>query len=276
VAELRLHEPTSSSIRDPWPSARTASATAIASARAAVATLVTVALAAQYGQSVTFWHHVGVTSIPGKSLDFALFFTEDSNAAAVVVLVVGVVRLALATPPTTAWTTTRLAVTVCVVMTAVADNVLLRGMPHPDGSVLPWADDVVHIVGPALVLLDWFVAPDRVRLPVRLRTVGVVAAAPVVWLVVTLARGPFTGDQASDAVHYYPYGFLDPDTSRYGYGSVAGYVLALLVFLTVTTLALSWSTWLPWPRSRPSTGRIPYRGTGTTTPTVAADPSDGP
>lgn len=262
MADLQLHEPTSSAPRArahrnarpgrAGAATRDATAILVASVRAATATLVTVALVAQYGQSVSFWHHVGVTSIPGKTLDFALFFTEDSNAAAVVVLVVGVVRLALAVPPTTAWTTTRLAVTACVVLTAVADNVLLRGLPHPDGSVLPWADDVVHIVGPALVLVDWFVAPDRVRLPLRLRTVRLVAAAPVVWLLVAMARGPFTGDQASDAVHYYPYGFLDPDTSRYGYGSVAGYVLALLVFLTVTTLALSWSTRLRTPRPAPS------------------------
>jgi len=257
VAALQLHQSTPSPTSAP--PARNAPATGIASARAAVATLIALALAAQYGQSVVFWHHIGVTSIPGKTLDFALFFTEDSNAAAVVVLVVGVVRLALAVRPTTAWTTTRLAVTVCVVMTAVADNVLLRGLPHPDGSVLPWADDVVHIVGPALVLLDWLVAPDRVRLPVRLRTVGLVAAAPVVWLVVTLTRGPFTGDQASDAVHYYPYGFLDPDTSRYGYASVAAYVLALLLFLTVTTLALCWSTRLRW-HPRPLTSRRPGDG----------------
>lgn len=231
----------------------------VAGARVAVAVLIVAAVVAQYAHSVHFWHHVGVTSIPGKTLDFLLFFTEDSNIATAVVLVVGAVRTSRRLAPTVRWTTVRLTVTVCMIVTGVADGVLLRGLPKVPGSVLPWADDVLHIVAPVIVLVDWFVGPDRVRLRPAARLVGIVAAGPVVWLAVTLLRGPFTGDQASDAVHYYPYGFLDPDTSRYGYGSVAAYVVALFVFLTVAVLLLAWSTrtapllaWATRPRARRS------------------------
>lgn len=218
----------------------------VATARIAAAALIVVAITGELLQSIHFWHTIGVRGIPGKALDFFLFFTEDSNLAAVAVFVIGAVMLLRhgVRTPSVHWVTARLTVTSAVVLTSLGDNLLLRGTVPP-AAVIPWADTSLHIVAPALVLLDWLLGPDRRR--VRVSTVGTALIAPVIWLVVTMLRGPFTGDQASSARHYYPYFFLDPDHFANGYLTVAVYVIAFFVAFCVVSLLLVWTKRWPAP-----------------------------
>jgi hypothetical protein len=226
----------------------------VATARIAAAALIVAAITGELMQSIHFWHTIGVRGIPGKVLDFFLFFTEDSNLGAVAVFVIGAVMLLRHGVQTTSarWVTARLTVTSAVVLTSLGDNLLLRGTVPP-AAVIPWADASLHIVAPALVLLDWFLGPDRRR--VRASTVWKALIAPVIWLVVTMLRGPFTGDQASSARHYYPYFFLDPDHFANGYLTVAPYVGAFFVAFCVVALLLVWTTHWRAP------GAVPERGT---------------
>jgi hypothetical protein len=225
----------------------------IATARFAAAALIVAAITGELLQSIHFWHTIGVRGIPGKVLDFFLFFTEDSNMAAVAVLVVGGVMLLRhgVRAPSVAWVTARLTVTSAVVLTSLGDDLLLRGTVPP-AAVIPWADASLHIVAPALVLLDWFLGPDRRR--VRAATVGTALIGPVIWLAVTMLRGPFTGDQASSARHYYPYFFLDPDHFANGYLTVAVYVIAFFVAFCVVALLLVWTTHWRAPGAAPEGG----------------------
>jgi hypothetical protein len=205
--------------------------------RLLTALAVLVAVIAQYAVSSAYWRSVGVEGIWGKTLDFLLYFTIESNLLAGVVLAVGAVRLLRRGPlPGRGWTTLRLSATTYMMTTGVVYNLLLRGLPTIPGASLPWSNEVLHVAVPALVLLDWLLAPDRRALGYG--AVGRVVVFPLVWVAVTLARGPFTGNEVTGAATYYPYPFLDPATSAAGYGAVAVWILVIAAFICGVALLL--------------------------------------
>src|SRR5690606_14996859 len=92
-----------------------------------------------------------------------------------------------------------------------------------------WTNEVLHVVAPILLLLDWLVAPGRRRL--EFSTVGIIVIYPIVWAAYTMVRGPFVSDALTGATSWYPYPFLNPDTSPNGYLSVAFYILLIAVVI---------------------------------------------
>lgn len=206
--------------------------------RIATAVAALVGVTAQYRVNLAYWQGLGVTGLAGKTLDFALFFTVEANLLGAVVLLVGGVRLARGrvADPSAAWVTLRLASTVYLLITGLVWNALLRGLPGPPALELDWANQIVHVAVPVVVLLDWLVAPDR--RPLGVGAIGRVVAFPLAWILVTLLRGPVTGDEIDGSATYYPYGFLDPASSPGGYGTVAGYVVGLTIAVCAITGAL--------------------------------------
>jgi hypothetical protein len=65
---------------------------------------------------------------------------------------------------------------------------------------VPWSDQLLHFVIPALAVLDWVSAPGRGRAPWR--TVAFTAVFTAAWGAFTFFRGQIVG--------WYPYFFLDP------------------------------------------------------------------
>ncbi|MFT2707605.1 Pr6Pr family membrane protein [Clavibacter zhangzhiyongii] len=197
--------------------------------RFATAAAALIGVIAQYRVNLDYWTSLGLPGIAGKSLDFALFFTTEANLIGVVVLAVGGARLlrGRVADPSVAWVTLRLASTVYLLITGIVWNLLLRGVPGPPALELDWANQIVHVAVPIVMLLDWFVAPDR--RPLGGGAIGRLIVFPLAWMAVTLGRGPFTGDQATGSATYYPYGFLDPASSPGGYTTVAEYVVGLTV-----------------------------------------------
>jgi len=126
-----------------------------------------------------------------------------------------------------------------MVTTGIVYNLLLRGLPTIPGGSLPWSNEVLHVAVPLLVLLDWLLAPDRRALGYG--AVGRVVVFPLVWVAVTLARGPFTGNEVTGAATYYPYPFLDPATGGGGYGTVAVWVVVIAALICGLTLLLTWA-----------------------------------
>ena len=179
--------------------------------RLAVAALGLVALAAQF--RVTLVNDFSV-------VNFFSYFTNLSNLLAVVVLTVGAVRTARGTPDTRAWSLARASTVVALVFVGLVFNLLLAGLDV--GAVIPWVNVVVHMLVPAVVLVDWLVLPPEGRLPWRAVAVGVVF--PVAYSVYSLVRGAVVG--------FYPYPFYDPSAVG-GAGGVALYLLALVVALVV-------------------------------------------
>jgi hypothetical protein len=85
-------------------------------------------------------------------------------------------------------------------------------------TALAWVNTVVHQLMPIAVIADWLLDPPRHWISFRDSLAWL--AYPLGWTAYTLPRGPIAG--------WYPYPFLDPANG--GYGSVALYVVAILVF----------------------------------------------
>ncbi|PPF20867.1 hypothetical protein C5B95_07345 [Rathayibacter sp. AY1A7] len=109
---------------------------------------------------------------------------------------------------------------------AVIYNTLVPGT----GTAPPWVSAVLHVVLPALVLLDWIVVADRG--PLSWRRLWVVLPYPIVWVVVVLVRGATDG--------WVPYGFLLPENGA----------LSLVLHVTGLTCAVLLAGVLVWALSR--------------------------
>jgi len=93
---------------------------------------------------------------------------------------------------------------------------------------LAWVDFVLHKLFPLIVVADWLIDPPTTRLGVRDALLWLIY--PIVWAVLTVARGAFDG--------WYPYPFLDPANG--GYVQVA-ITIALITFgFVALSLGFAW------------------------------------
>jgi hypothetical protein len=119
----------------------------------------------------------------------------------------------------------RLASLIGITVTGIVAAVALP--PSPSYSTLNLlCDRLLHIVVPLLTLVGWVAFGPRGR--VRREDLLPTLIWPVVWLLSTLAVGPF--------VSWYPYPFLDVDTIGYGRTLVNCVVVAVL-FLALAAAA---------------------------------------
>ncbi|MGB4776811.1 Pr6Pr family membrane protein [Microbacterium sp.] len=152
----------------------------------------------------------------GNPFDFFGYFTNQTALLTSIVLIVTGV-LTLRRRPVPAWLcTVRAIATTSVIIVAFVYNVIVPGT----GSAPPWISTILHIVFPALVILDWMLVRDRPALPWR--QLPLVLVYPGTWLVVVLVRGATDG--------WVPYGFLLPER---GVASLALTVIALAAALMV-------------------------------------------
>ncbi|MBI5159959.1 MAG: Pr6Pr family membrane protein [Micrococcales bacterium] len=211
-------------------------------------------LAAIVGQLITtsaFWDSRGITDHTILFVNFFSFFTIDSNVLAVVVLAVGAVVLLRGGVEPRLFGTVRAAVTAYMAVTGIVYNLLLRGVNVSEGLVLPWSNEVLHVVGPLLVVGDWLFAPGRA--PLDWRRIRVILAFPIVWAAYTLLRGPFAPDPLAGATTWYPYPFLNPALAPTGYASVALYVLLIAAIIGLAGAGVIWVSRRPARPVVPST-----------------------
>jgi len=156
--------------------------------------------------------------------NFLSYFTIQSNLIAVAVFLIGAARWR--TPTSATWDLVRGQAVLVMTVTFVVFAVLLGGT---DVDVaLPWVNSVVHQVMPIAVIADWLLDPPRSRIAFVTSLRWLVY--PLAWTAYTLVRGAATG--------WYPYPFLDPANG--GYGTVALYVVAILVFGAGLSAAIAW------------------------------------
>lgn len=141
------------------------------------------------------------------------FFTILSNLFAAVVMLLGVFR------PVSAQI--RGAAVVYMATTGLVYSFLLQGI---DVQTPAYANWVLHIIVPVLVVVEWLLAPERTR---RWWTW---LAFPLAYLVYSLVRGSIVG--------WYPYPFLDP--RRQGYSGVLATCLFVAVVFVVLAFGVSW------------------------------------
>ena len=167
------------------------------------------------------------------AVNFFSFFTVLSNAGSVVVLaIVGIwgLRRRLTGEPLPVGRAIALAsVTTYMIVTGVVYNTLLRGIELPQGTTVPWSNEVLHVIGPIFLLLDVLFGSTPARLPWR--AVLAILVFPLLWVAYTLIRGPLVTNPTTGAAWWYPYPFLDPHVVN-GYAGVLPYVLGIAVALT--------------------------------------------
>lgn len=212
-----------------------------ASLRLVIGLVIVAAIVGQLITSVEFWSGRGVTNVASNVVNFFSFFTIQSNILAAAVLLVGAFLLVGRHGSDPGWfQSLRAAAVTYMVVTGIVYNLLLRGIELPQGATLGWSNEVLHAVAPAYLLLDWLVSPGRSPLgPGRIRAILVY---PIVWVAYTLLRGPFVTDQIYGTDSWYPYPFLNPDTSAQGYFSVAFFVALIASVIGLTAAGVLWTS----------------------------------
>jgi hypothetical protein len=113
------------------------------------------------------------------------------------------------------------------VATLVSMSVLFQSIYGPvvvaDPAQLNLTSGVLHVVVPAVAIVDWYVFPAAWRADIR--GVFLVLVFPCVWFVYTFVRGSLTGR--------YVYEFLDPAGPSGVQGAVAMTVLIISCFFLV-------------------------------------------
>jgi hypothetical protein len=199
-------------------------------------------IAAIVGQLITsldFWTKNNVSNIPLVVTNFFSFFTIQSNVAAVVVFLIGAALLVTRAGEDPRWfTTLRVCVVAYMVVTGIVYNLLLRNVPLPQGATLEWSNEILHVAVPILMLLDWVFTPGREH--VEWRTLRIVIIYPLVWVAYTMVRGPLTPNEITGDSFWYPYPFLNPNTSANGYLSVSFYVVLIALVIVAVGAGVVW------------------------------------
>jgi hypothetical protein len=193
------------------------------------AVAITAAIATQLANNVAYWRSVGIEDLSPLPVNFFSFFTIDSNILTVVAFLAGAVFLLRRRDDSRGWAVFRASVTAYMTVTFIVYNMLLRGINVAEGLVVPWTNEVLHVIGPLLVIADWLFAPGRRRL--EWTSIWTIIIFPVVWAVYTMIRGPFAYNALTDTASWYPYPFLDPANSPEGYVSVAFYVVLIAAII---------------------------------------------
>lgn len=197
--------------------------------RFAAVVLALAAILAQFRRSLELWGQLGAPDVATRVVNFFSFFTIQSNLIAAASFAIGAVLLVWGGRTDPRWfAVLRACATTYILTTGVVYNLLLRGIELPQGTTVGWANEVLHVVIPVIGVLDWLIAPGR-RL--GFGVVGVIVVYPIVWAAYTMIRGPFVRDALTGATSWYPYPFLNPDTSENGYLSVAFYVLLIALVI---------------------------------------------
>ena len=202
--------------------------------RIVVPVAVVAAVIGQLVTSIGFWTDKGVTNIGSNVVNFLSFFTIESNILSAVVLLIGASLLVGRQEDPRWFLVARLCVVTYMVTTGVVYNLLLRGIELPQGSTLGWSNEIMHVVVPIYLLVDWILAPGR--RPVRWRAIWIVVIFPLVWSVYTLVRGPLVIDQVYGTDFWYPYPFMNPNVQPNGYASVAVYMLLITAVIALAGL----------------------------------------
>ena len=196
-------------------------------ARLVVGLLIAAAIIAQASRTIGGAIERGA-DVATTALNFFSFFTVLSNLFSVVVLVtvgvLGIVRRREPAPTPFALDLARACVMTYMIVTGIVYNLLLRGVALPQGTTVPWSNEVLHVVGPVFLLVDLLLGSNPPRL--SWRSAPGILVFPILWIVYTLVRGPLVTNPVTGAAWWYPYPFLDPHVLN-GYAGVAGYVVGI-------------------------------------------------
>jgi hypothetical protein len=205
--------------------------------RVLAAGLIVAAIVAQLQRSYSNWVNDGVTDMGFQFVNFFSFFTIESNVFSIVVLLAGA-SFALAKKPDAVWfNIARGTVATFMITTGVVYNLLLRNVELPQGTTVAWSNEVLHVVAPLVLLIDWLFAPGRFAMATK--TIWIIVSFPLVWGIYTLVRGPFAFDERLQR-NWYPYPFMNPEISANGYLSVSFYMILIALVIGAVGTGVIW------------------------------------
>lgn len=209
-------------------------------ARGLMGVLIVAAIAAQLVRSVSSAVEAGrdVTTIV---TNFFSFFTILSNASAAVALLWAALwywsaRQGPGAEPR-GLATFLAAVTTYMIVTGIVYNLLLRGYQLEPGSIVPWSNEILHLIGPLFLLGDVFAGPRRRAL--SWHTLWTIVAFPIAWVAYTMLRGPHVTDPGTGTPFWYPYPFLNPNGAG-GWFSVALYTIGIACAILAVAALVVW------------------------------------
>ena len=207
--------------------------------RIAVAALIVAAIVGQLTLSLGYWADRGGVDVATHVVHFFSFFTIDSNILSAVALLIGAFLLLFRKAENPArYNLFLAAVATYMITTGVVYNLLLRGIELPQGSTLAWSNEVLHVIAPLWLLIDWLFAPGRA--PIATSQLWKILVFPLVWCIYTLIRGPLVADTVYGYAFWYPYPFLNPNTSDQGYVTVAFYVILITLVISAAAAGVLW------------------------------------
>ena len=207
--------------------------------RLAVAGAGIAAVVGQLLTSLAFWRKEEVENIPLALVNFFSFFTILSNVGAIIVMLIGAWLLFTRKGEDPRWFALfRGSVATYMIVTGIVYNLLLRNVVLPQGATLPWSNEILHVAVPVLILADWLFTPGR--RPIPWRDWWMTLIFPIVWVVYTMVRGPFTPNELTGDSYWYPYPFLNPHLSANGYLSVSFYIILIAATIGLVAAGVVW------------------------------------
>jgi hypothetical protein len=149
----------------------------------------------------------------GSPVNFFSYFTILSNILGIAVFCAGGIAPLLGGKQVNDYL--RGAACLYLAITGVVYWTLLRNVSTPEGHT--WTNGVVHGVMPAVMVIDWLIAPPRRTL--RYPRVLYWLIFPVAYLAYSLIRGPIA--------QWYPYPFLDPRKNGYAHVTIMSVVVTV-------------------------------------------------
>lgn len=207
--------------------------------RIATAAAIIAAIVTTFANSSAQWESAGYADRTTLIVNFFSYFTIESNIFAAVVLLIGAAVLIRGIRDPGWYGGLRAAAVTYMTITGLVYNLLLRGIPVTGASEgAAWTNEVLHLIGPIYLLVDWFFAPGRRRM--EWRNLWYILIFPIAWVFYTLIRAPLVYDQVKEVQGWYPYPFLNPAISANGYLSVAFYVIMIAVMFGVVAAGVIW------------------------------------
>ena len=225
--------------------------------RVLVAAAVIAATVVSFVDSYSFWIEGRFRDRATLVANFFSYITVEICLVAAVVLLIGAVLLARSDGPEPRWYAwLRAGVVSSMVVVGVVYNLLLRGtVVTGAGAPQEWTNEVMHVVAPLALIVDWLFAPGRRRL--SWAVVPGILVFPVAWFVYTMVRAPLVYDQMKHEQTWYPYPFLDPRLADPPF--IPGGMIAVVCYVLALTALFSAAAWLTVLVSRRTRDTVPSR-----------------